>query len=343
MNLNAVDIGAAYLPQNQDPTLGPSTVPGANAYTTNLLRPYRGLGNINQNTTEFHDTYHSMQVIFNRRFRDGFAFGAELHLEHLVDGQHRPAASGCSTRRTARSRFAPIRPSTRSCSSNLDDAAARPQGERGVGHCRSAPQSFGAHRCGCILNDWQISGVLTAGSGDRYDLSYTLPGQRREREPDRIAGLRRADRLHRAIRAAAARATSTRSSTRAAVTGPTYGSVGLESGRNILRGCADKTVDLALVRNIRVGGARQLSVPARRVQCLQRDRHQRPSEPDSVQQPDRPDDPQSAVVPQRGIRAAPGQRGRVNSARLEPKDAGLRAATGAQNMRNLQLQIRFQF
>ena len=29
VDLNAVDIGAAYLPQNQDPTLGPSAVPGA--------------------------------------------------------------------------------------------------------------------------------------------------------------------------------------------------------------------------------------------------------------------------------------------------------------------------
>ena len=29
VDLNAVDIGAAYLPQNQDPTLGTSSVPGA--------------------------------------------------------------------------------------------------------------------------------------------------------------------------------------------------------------------------------------------------------------------------------------------------------------------------
>ena len=26
------------------------------------MRPYRGLGNINQNTTEFEDTYHSIQI-----------------------------------------------------------------------------------------------------------------------------------------------------------------------------------------------------------------------------------------------------------------------------------------
>ena len=44
----------------------------------------------------------------------------------------------------------------------------------------------------------------------------------------------------------------------AAVTGPTYGSVGMESGRNLLANCADKTVDLSLSRNIRVGGGRRL-------------------------------------------------------------------------------------
>ena len=38
----------------------------------------------------------------------------------------------------------------------------------------------------------------------------------------------------------------------AAVTGPQYGSVGLESGRNLLGGCPDKTVDLAIARNIRL-------------------------------------------------------------------------------------------
>ncbi len=42
----------------------------------------------------------------------------------------------------------------------------------------------------------------------------------------------------------------------AAVTGPTYDSVGLESGRNIMRGCPDKTVDLSLSRDIRMGGNR---------------------------------------------------------------------------------------
>src|SRR5262249_59629542 len=44
----------------------------------------------------------------------------------------------------------------------------------------------------------------------------------------------------------------------AAVTGPTYGSTGLESGRYLLGGCPDHTVDLAIARNIRFGGNRNL-------------------------------------------------------------------------------------
>ena len=42
------------------------------------------------------------------------------------------------------------------------------------------------------------------------------------------------------------------------MTGPTYGSVGLESGRNLLIGCPNKMVDLSLARTIRLGGSRQL-------------------------------------------------------------------------------------
>ena len=38
------------------------------------------------------------------------------------------------------------------------------------------------------------------------------------------------------------------------VAGPTYGSVGMESGRNVLIGCPTYRTDLAIQRNIRFGG-----------------------------------------------------------------------------------------
>src|SRR5262249_19611532 len=75
VNLNAVDFGTAYLPQFQDQMKGAPSFPAHNALTTNLLRPYQGFSTIKQNTTEFTDTYHSLQANLNRRFRNGFSFG----------------------------------------------------------------------------------------------------------------------------------------------------------------------------------------------------------------------------------------------------------------------------
>src|ERR1051326_4034589 len=102
LNVNAVDFGAAYLAQNQDPTKAASAIPGASALTTNLLRPYRGLGIIAQQETSFWDTYHSLQFTLNRRYRNSFAFGVnytrglsfkgntglQLRLQHNPDGSY---------------------------------------------------------------------------------------------------------------------------------------------------------------------------------------------------------------------------------------------------------------
>ena len=86
VDINAVDIGAAFLPQNQDPTLAASSTPGATAYSTDLLRPYRGLGQVGFNFPDFHETYHSIQASLNRRFRDGVAFGLAYTLGLAWEG-----------------------------------------------------------------------------------------------------------------------------------------------------------------------------------------------------------------------------------------------------------------
>ena len=44
--------------------------------------------------------------------------------------------------------------------------------------------------------------------------------------------------------------------TTAAFSGPLPGSLGLESGRNYMVGCPDKTTDLAISRTFKLGGAR---------------------------------------------------------------------------------------
>ena len=89
-------------------------MPGADAYTTNLLRRIAGLANINQNTTEFWDTYHSIQTSFNRRFRNGFSFGANYTYGISFKGNTGLQQAAAAQRGRQRSSCAPTRPSTRS-------------------------------------------------------------------------------------------------------------------------------------------------------------------------------------------------------------------------------------
>jgi hypothetical protein len=119
----------------------------------------------------------------------------------------------------------------------------------------------------------------------------------------------------------------------AAVAGPTYNSVALESGRNHLTGCSDRTVDVSLARNIHVGGGRQLQIRvdafnafnalvynARVTQMML-------------------SNPTDQVVTNAALLAD----GSVNPNRVTPKSAGFGAANGAQALRSLQLQVRFAF
>ena len=50
ININSVDIGAAFLPQNQDPSLTASNT-GGGAVVADLMRPYLGYSSITLGTT----------------------------------------------------------------------------------------------------------------------------------------------------------------------------------------------------------------------------------------------------------------------------------------------------
>ena len=75
-----------------------STVPGGNAVATDLMRGYRGYGQINQFWGRGWNKYHSIQTTFNRRFSNGVSFGLNwtlglvnntnsgARLEHGTDG-----------------------------------------------------------------------------------------------------------------------------------------------------------------------------------------------------------------------------------------------------------------
>jgi len=327
VNVNAVDFGAAYLPQNQDNTQT-STVPGNNTIDNNL-RPYPGLGPINQNTTAYWDTYHSLQTSLNRRFRDGFAFGVNYTYGISLKGntglqqrlQHAP--DGTITTRADQAQYEAL-------NETLD---RRPHivKANAVWDLPNVPQSFGSIGK-AILNDWQLSGVFTGGSGPAYDLTHTYNANGSNKNitgsPDYGGKI-----LYVADPGSGCSSNQYAQFNVKSVQGPTYGSLGLESGRNILRGCADHTVDLAVARNIRLGGARQLQfrldafnafntviINARQTQIQY-------------------NSPTDQTLRNSQFLAD----GSVDPTRLKPNNAGFGAAQNAQTLRNLQFQIRFQF
>jgi hypothetical protein len=342
VDLNAVDIGAAYLPQNQDPTLAPSTVPGATAYTTNLLRAFRGFAAVNEQQTRFWDTYHSIQTSLNRRLRNGLAFGTNYTLGLSLKG---------NTGLQSRLQHAP----DGTISLRADQAEYEKQNENlalqrhviksyAVWDLPDAPSQLG-RLGGYLLNDWQISGVLTAGSAyqpaapqtnnqtnGRYDLTYTYQNNGANvnltGSPDYAAKI-----VYVGDPGSGCSDDQYRQFNTSAVTGPQYGSVGLESGRNILGGCPNKTVDLAIARFIRLGGNRtaQFRLDVFNVFNVvvinDRERnviYRSPTDLTIVNSQTLPD-------------------GSLDPARLTPRTAGFGAATGAQPMRSLQVQVRFGF
>ena len=337
IDLNAIDIGAAYLAKNQDPTIAASAVPGATAYTPNILRPYRGLSNVNQQVTQFWDEYHSIQMSLNRRTRNGLAFGTNYTLGLSLKGntglqerlQH--AADGTISVRADQADYETL---------NENLALQRHVIKSYVvWDLPSVPSGFGAVGR-ALLNDWQISSVLTAGSAynaanqtnGRYDLTYSYQANGASvnltGSPDYGArikyvgdpGVGCSDNQYAQFNTKA-------------VTGPTYNSLGLESGRFLLGGCTDKTVDIAVARNIKLGGNRNLQFRLdvfnlfNIVVINDRNRNVNFQSPTDL-----------TILNSQTLAD-----GSNDPARLTPRTAGFGAATGAQPMRNMQLQIRFGF
>ena len=356
VDLNAVDFGAAYLPSNQDPTLGTSAVPGATAYPANMLRAFRGYSNINEQETRYWDEYHGLQFSLNRRFTHGLAFGANYNLGLSFKGND---GVGGNTGLQLRLQHA----ADGTISVRSDQAAYEKLNENlamqrhviksfAVWNIPDAPTNWGSVTK-AILSDWQLSGVLTAGSAfqpgaiqangaaqgnpantanGRYDINYTYQNNGTNTNltgsPDYAAKI-----VYVGDPGSGCSSDQYRQFNTSAVAGPTYGSVGLESGRFVLGGCPDHTVDMAIARNIRLGGNRNLQFRLDVFNVFNTVIYNDRNTTVIYRSPTDQTIANSQFLPD----------GSLDPNRLTPRTAGFGAATNAQPLRNLQLQIRFGF
>ncbi len=336
VNVNALDIGAAFRPSNQDPTAPPNATPGAAslvATNPSVVRPFPGYGAINMREYSGWRTFHSLQVSFNRRFSNGFSFGLNdtisLYDWQSVAPRFEHPAPGVYQLRSDEAAYQALlgnnRPPRHILKGNfvwdLPDLRSDQPVWRAIGY---------------LANDWQLSGVWSGSTSTPYTIGYSyasgggnlnltgspdygarirlLPGQ------DLGGGCNGSD--------------TYRQFNTAAFAGPLTGSDGLESGSNYLRGCFVHTLDLAVARNIRLGGGRVLQV---RLDMFNAPNSAIITGRNTTMQLTNPTDP--TTITNLPFDAS----GTLLPNRSRPANAGFGVANSYQAPRSMQLQVRFSF
>ena len=184
-----------------------------------------------------------------------------------------------------------------------------------------------------LANDWQISGILTAGSAARYDVTYQY--QNNGANVNLTGSPDYAPRVVINGDAGSGCSGDRFSQFNTSVfSGPLPGSLGMESGRNYLVGCADHTLDLAIARSFNVGGGRLIQLRMEMYNALNSVIYNCARDAAAARQPDQPDDSQFAV---------PAERRRRSRASSHDERGLRRRYRRARRCESMQAQIRFQF
>jgi hypothetical protein len=331
VNINTVDMGAAFLPQNQDPTLTASATPGATARSADLMRSIRGYGPISHRLFDGWRTYHSVELAVRRRFRNGLSFGftdamriadrqnAGARLQHDANGQYSFRADQAK----ANELLGNNNPRDHIMKANfvwdLPDLKSRRRLLRGVG---------------LAINDWQLSGIWTGTTGSAYTIGYSYQSGGSNTNltgsPDFGGRIR--------VVGDPGRGCNTRDIYRqfntSAFQGPLYPSDGLESGNSYLRGCFSSVLDLAIARNLRLKRSRTIQV---RVDMFNAPNQARITGRATTLNLQNTADP---VTP---LNLPFDANGNLIATRSLPKNAGFGVANAYQGPRTVQGQIRISF
>ena len=350
VNFNTIDLGTTFLPSSWDTTNSTPQTPLSN----NMLRAIRGYGDIQINQWRFKRDFHSLQMTVTRNFRNGFSFQftdtwtlSDKGTVGLPDGalrlNHNP--DGTWYRRPDQAEY--------------EDLFAN-QGtmkHRGVGNFTYDPPDTHFSNpimkvVGMVINDWQLSGVVSVDSGGFYTPGYSYnsgpTGQALTGSTNYTARLKFLDgglerlgsgcssnqyqQLGNTI-VSSGLSVANRLYVSNAIAGPQVGSNGLESGRNQLTGCKDHIVDLAIQRTIKLGGNRSIQLRADLFNAF-----------NTVVYTGRSSTVQFNSAADQTVRSSMYlQDGTLDPARVRPNQAAFGAVTGASAMRSVQGQVRFTF
>ena len=241
LNINAVPYGAAFLPQNQDPTITTGSLPGQRALPADFLRPYQGYSNINLRLFDAKANYHGLQTQVDRRFSNGLFFNVNYTLSRARDTQD---GNGDFSRIDGNDKLA-----------NYGPAAFDRRHIFNVNWVYELPRTESAglwvrH----IVNNWQLSGGYRFESGVPYGVSWSVSGiGSRNITGSDTEGFR-------AVLTGDLGSGHTSDPYRMIpplIAPAQVGSIGLESGRNYLNRAPLNNLDLSLQKSFPIIGGRR--------------------------------------------------------------------------------------
>ncbi|HQR33511.1 MAG TPA: TonB-dependent receptor [Blastocatellia bacterium] len=240
-NINAPAYGAAYLPQNQDPTLAPSTT-GSGTLPVDFLRPYQGFGNISYIEPASSSNYHSLQTSINRRFSKGLLLGVTYTWSKALGTQANdlPGING----------FGAVRADNNQRRANYAPQDFDRRHNFNVNWVYELPKATQNKALGYIANDWQISGIYRYQTGAPYNIGFNIPGL----SAYGVTGTQQIEGGRIVIVGDPGSGSSSdpyRQFNVAAFTVPGLGSKGLESGRNFLYRSPINAWDLSLSKEFK--------------------------------------------------------------------------------------------
>jgi hypothetical protein len=325
-NINSVDFGAAYLPQNQDPTAATGGRLGSGAVTQNQMRAIRGYGSITMMQPRGSITSQFLQVGINHRFSHNVQF-----VVNDTIALKRTSKSGLRIQHDASGNWS-VRPDQAQA-----DAYENYIGTRHTfkgGFVWSMPSLMNNQALvKTITRDWQLSGIWTANSPVTYTVSSSFKdgtnNQNITGSPDWSGRVKLIGDPGSGCSGNPYQMFNT-----AAFAAPQAGSLGLESGNDYMRGCWQQQYDLALQRDFRLGGeTRRLSIRVdaynafNQSHVTQRNTGMQVASLTDPTITNLPFDPQGKLVP----------------GRSKPNSSGFGMATGWQAPRSIQVWLRFTF
>lgn len=166
LNQNAIPLGAAWLPQNQDPLNANPKYDGTTSNASNFYRPYQGF----TNTTAFgfgaNGNYHALQISANRRMANNFTFGAAYTWSKAM-GTANDDYTGVNPFNTRTADYSVLN-NDRTHVMVFNYLYNTPK----LIKSSSAFAKFGK----VVVNDWQISGITTFQTGAPQAIGFSIDG-----------------------------------------------------------------------------------------------------------------------------------------------------------------------